>query len=91
MRSSDRGRPEAGRIGIADTPSAPQPENFCVACDHCVKGTHFGSPELFCLHQKVRDAHAAFYRLIGPRRLIRIADAWILCAGQYFTRAGDAP
>lgn len=89
MRSPGQGRQGEGRIGVADKTSASSNEIFCVTCIWMIRGLHFGRPELFCLCDAVREAHASFFGLVGPKRMVRRSEAWLICRGQHFERAGD--
>lgn len=82
--------PEGRRVN-ANTDSVPRSDNDCVTCPWMIRGLHFGRPELFCLCEAVRDAHADYFQLIGPRRMVRRCEAWPLCGGRFYVRAGDAP
>lgn len=87
MKIPDPGKPESGRAGGPDSSSMPILQILCLVCDYCTKGTHFGEPELYCLHQRVRDLHADCLQLIAPRLMVQYRDAWALCGGEFFKKA----
>lgn len=85
MKSPSQGQP--GERRGANTASIPLIKILCLICDYCTKGTHFGEPELYCLHKRVRDLHAESLQLIAPRLMVQYRDAWALCDGEFFKRA----